>query len=591
MGSGVTTLREDYVICTHDGQFQADEVLALVMLTIVLKPRGYKVVIKRSRDPEVWKTADILVDVGLEYTHDLPIYNVDKLLEHHDKRIQLRYDHHQHDYKESPRNCHPDGTLFAAAGLVGQCCGLEATKRLLQKSGVEAPDKETTRKTWELTEATFGKRVDVIDNKGCNALSPKEKSVETCLSKRITKLNAIQPDPDESNRRFWEAFKLGEECLKINVCYHYKRITSNDTTKRIAWSVVFDKVYTEGLSSHIRWNIFGHRELKKQLQALVHANITPVVIQNAQKIADAVMNELEPELKRDRVYDSVIGFVSEVESCSTMEEAEEHMKKGMDAMCIRHAYRKSTLETIADEALKKVHNRCVHLGKLIGAVYTTKQRAKNNKDCDYVLSTDPDTGVVQVGVVNPENTPVPIGWIGTKEDVLCKKSGVKDAVFAHTVGFGARSEPSAIAMIDKMNTILSEQQKLDEEFEANFCEDANKYMEERDALRRQSTQLAEAEAQRDREMARLAKVLAGAGALSPVKALPCPPPTTPPPYSSNSSSNSSQHEKRQCEEVSHSTSFFRKPSIQPPLFGGLARKSAEDDNSDSFSSWFCGIFD
>lgn len=53
-------------IGTHDGKFHCDEVLACAMLKYFTKDfKGSN--IKRSRDPKVWETCDILVDVGGKY--------------------------------------------------------------------------------------------------------------------------------------------------------------------------------------------------------------------------------------------------------------------------------------------------------------------------------------------------------------------------------------------------------------------------------------------------------------------------------------------------------------------------------------------
>ena len=51
------------IIGTHNGIFHSDEVLACAMLKNYV-PEFQDAKIIRSRDPEVWKTTDILLDVG-----------------------------------------------------------------------------------------------------------------------------------------------------------------------------------------------------------------------------------------------------------------------------------------------------------------------------------------------------------------------------------------------------------------------------------------------------------------------------------------------------------------------------------------------
>ena len=63
-------------IITHSGNFHADELLAVAAIEIQLNGTLYEVI--RTRDPEVWKTGDYVVDVGGVYD---PTAN--------------RFDHHQ----------------------------------------------------------------------------------------------------------------------------------------------------------------------------------------------------------------------------------------------------------------------------------------------------------------------------------------------------------------------------------------------------------------------------------------------------------------------------------------------------------------
>lgn len=53
-------------IGTHDGRFHCDEIMACTMLKNYVKKYEEATII-RSRDPNVWKTCDILVDVGGKY--------------------------------------------------------------------------------------------------------------------------------------------------------------------------------------------------------------------------------------------------------------------------------------------------------------------------------------------------------------------------------------------------------------------------------------------------------------------------------------------------------------------------------------------
>ena len=64
------------IVATHNGSFHTDDVFAVASLSLAFSNEGLQVV--RTRDQEVIKSADIVVDVGR-------IHDVDK----------NRFDHHQ----------------------------------------------------------------------------------------------------------------------------------------------------------------------------------------------------------------------------------------------------------------------------------------------------------------------------------------------------------------------------------------------------------------------------------------------------------------------------------------------------------------
>lgn len=86
------------LIGTHSGSFHADDALGVAIVR-ALHPNASVV---RSRDPAVWATCDVLVDVG--GVHDV---------------TANRFDHHQRGFNER----RPTGIPFAGAGLVWQAYG------------------------------------------------------------------------------------------------------------------------------------------------------------------------------------------------------------------------------------------------------------------------------------------------------------------------------------------------------------------------------------------------------------------------------------------------------------------------------------
>jgi len=111
------------VIVTHNGRFHPDDVFAVAVLELVFG-NNKKIKIIRSRDSEIIKKADIVVDVGGEY-------NTDK----------NRFDHHQQDGAGKRE----DGIPYASFGLVwkkyGQAlCGGKEIADEIEKSLVEPTD-------------------------------------------------------------------------------------------------------------------------------------------------------------------------------------------------------------------------------------------------------------------------------------------------------------------------------------------------------------------------------------------------------------------------------------------------------------------
>lgn len=93
--------REPKLIVTHAANFHVDDVFATAAAVLLFEKSGLKkseIKIKRSLDPQVWKKADVLLDIGA-------VYNPSK----------NRFDHHQGiPTKDS---AHANGIAYASFGL------------------------------------------------------------------------------------------------------------------------------------------------------------------------------------------------------------------------------------------------------------------------------------------------------------------------------------------------------------------------------------------------------------------------------------------------------------------------------------------
>ncbi len=162
------------VIGTHDGSFHADEIMAIAIIGRLEKGN---IEIIRSRDPEVLKRADILVDVGMVYDEEKDLF-----------------DHHQRG------GVMVDGRQYASAGLVWKHFGLE----LLD---TEVSNKKLADKAWELIDKRLISGIDRID------LGEKADGFTT-ISHLIASFNPHPMDTGvDVNECFGQALALAREVL------------------------------------------------------------------------------------------------------------------------------------------------------------------------------------------------------------------------------------------------------------------------------------------------------------------------------------------------------------------------------------------
>lgn len=95
--------KEKKIIVTHSGDFHPDDVFAVAVLRILLEDK-YKLQIIRTRDEEIIKKADYVVDVGMVYD-----------------KARNRFDHHQ----KGGALVRSNGIPYASFGLVWEKFGEE----------------------------------------------------------------------------------------------------------------------------------------------------------------------------------------------------------------------------------------------------------------------------------------------------------------------------------------------------------------------------------------------------------------------------------------------------------------------------------
>ncbi|EIM92455.1 metal-dependent protein hydrolase [Stereum hirsutum FP-91666 SS1] len=182
------------IIGTHNGTFHCDEALAVFLLRLTGTYRDAE--LKRTRDPKVLDTCDIVVDVGAVYDES-----------------KQRFDHHQRGFEEVFG--YGFVTKLSSAGLVYKHFGREIIANRLQVA-LDDPKVETL---WLKLYKEFIEAIDGVDNgvtQYPKDVSPKYRN-RTDLSSRVSWLNPAWNESVDSasvDERFAKASKLtGEEFL------------------------------------------------------------------------------------------------------------------------------------------------------------------------------------------------------------------------------------------------------------------------------------------------------------------------------------------------------------------------------------------
>ncbi|XP_013773426.1 UPF0160 protein MYG1, mitochondrial-like isoform X2 [Limulus polyphemus] len=189
------------VIGTHNGTFHCDEALACFILKTLPEYKDAKIL--RTRDEDLLKDCDIVVDVGGVY----------------DPTVH-RYDHHQRSFSESMHSLNPKKpwiTKLSSAGLVYFHFGHKVIAQLL---GTNSQDEKTT-KIYDKMYENFMEEIDAIDNGISTHDEQPRYHISTHLSSRVSYLNppwnSLNQDTDEG---FKKAMELTGNEFKDKVFYY-----------------------------------------------------------------------------------------------------------------------------------------------------------------------------------------------------------------------------------------------------------------------------------------------------------------------------------------------------------------------------------
>ena len=171
-------------IGTHSGSFHCDEALACSML---LKTKKFNnAIIIRTRDPEILKDCDILVDVGGVYD-----------------KSKLRFDHHQRGFNQTFSDKFK--TKLSSAGLVYKHYGKEI---IVSSIGQKLTDKELDI-VYNYIYKQFIEHIDAHDNGIVVSDGKLKYNISTTLSLYVRNRNPIWTDTNpDYNGPFWNCVRF-----------------------------------------------------------------------------------------------------------------------------------------------------------------------------------------------------------------------------------------------------------------------------------------------------------------------------------------------------------------------------------------------
>ncbi|XP_015785174.1 UPF0160 protein [Tetranychus urticae] len=197
-------------ICTHNGVFHCDDVLACFLLKQLPEYKDSPII--RTRDPKVIEECDIVVDVGGVYDHS-----------------KCRYDHHQRDFNFTLNKLDPQKPFdikLSSAGLVYYHYGRTIINNILEQQGLfDSEDKYQTDILFDTIYESFIQEIDAIDN-GVSICEGKPRY--TINSDLSTRVGHLRPHWNEEStnevlyERFQKAMDLVGQEFHERVSYYSK---------------------------------------------------------------------------------------------------------------------------------------------------------------------------------------------------------------------------------------------------------------------------------------------------------------------------------------------------------------------------------
>lgn len=195
-------------IGTHDGIFHCDEILACFMLQQLPKYSNAKII--RSRNEEILKQCDIVVDVGGVFDEK-----------------SLRFDHHQKSFEHSLSSLRPEfgdkwTIKLSSAGLIYTFYGQEVIANILKTKLDQNLSDDVLTRIYEKVYEYFIQEIDAIDNGIPMYDAEPLYKISTSLSNRVGNFNEAWNSPKDSynvEEQFEKAKQMAGEEFVDKVIY------------------------------------------------------------------------------------------------------------------------------------------------------------------------------------------------------------------------------------------------------------------------------------------------------------------------------------------------------------------------------------
>lgn len=177
-------------IVTHNGKIHSDEVCSIALLTTYFSNKSMEVSVLRTRDTEKILETDVLVDIGLEYNHEL-----------------LKYDHHQKDFNEKwiGEDGKESDITLSSAGLVWRHYGSEIIEMYLSDNSEEFDE------GFNYTEETINEIKNIIYYKLIQEIDANDNGIpykDSYISDLVSDLNSDVFDEVTQNQNFNRAVEI-----------------------------------------------------------------------------------------------------------------------------------------------------------------------------------------------------------------------------------------------------------------------------------------------------------------------------------------------------------------------------------------------